>query len=48
MRCRCCDSPEAKWIHYWQEYYCEDCKDSIDETISEDEELEEFMEDVSY
>lgn len=38
MRCRCCDSPEANWISYYEEYYCDECLDVIEETTQEWEE----------
>lgn len=44
MRCRCCDSPQAKFIHHYDEWYCEECLDSIEDVISEDEDLEELDE----
>ena len=39
MRCRCCDSPEAKWDGV--DFYCDSCLDSIWEAIHEDEEDDE-------
>ncbi len=43
MRCRCCNSPDAHYIRYYDEYYCNECLDVIEETIAEDsfDDLEE-------
>ena len=40
MRCKCCDNPDATYIRQWEEWYCKECLDIIEETISEDEEID--------
>ena len=45
MRCYCCNSPEANWIHCYDEWYCDECLNSIDETIQEwEEDLDDLVE----
>lgn len=44
MRCRSCDSIEAKWVEAWEDYYCQECLDAIYDTLEEYEDLEEFSE----
>jgi uncharacterized Zn ribbon protein len=43
MRCKACNSEEAVWDGH--DYYCEECLEAIDETLSEFDlfELEEFI-----
>ena len=39
MRCRSCDSSEAKWVEAWEEYYCQECLDAIYDTLDEYDEI---------
>ena len=43
MRCRCCNSVEANWISYYDEYYCDECLEVIEDTVQED--FEDVLED---
>ena len=38
MRCKCCNSKEAK--RTFGDYYCDDCSDVIKETIIEDRQID--------
>jgi hypothetical protein len=42
MRCKACNSPDAKLNRAWGEYYCEECSDSIYDSLEDFEELDEF------
>jgi len=45
MRCRSCDSIEAKWVESWEDYYCQECLDAIYDTL---EEYDETLDDYEY
>ncbi len=46
IRCRCCDSPEAKWVRAWEDYYCDECLDSIYDSLGEFEEEEDTLDSI--
>ncbi len=40
MRCYCCNTPDAEYIRHFEEYLCDECLASIEETVAEDEGLD--------
>ena len=44
LRCRSCDSPSAKWVESWEDYYCQECLDAIYDSLDEFEDFEEISE----
>lgn len=44
MRCRSCDSPLAKWVETWEDYYCQECLDAIYDSLDEFEDFEDISE----
>lgn len=42
MRCRSCDSPDAHYINHWDDWYCDECLDSIMDTLDEYDPLEDL------
>ena len=40
MRCRSCNSPSAKWVESWEDYYCDECLEAIYDSLDEFDEEE--------
>lgn len=43
MHCRCCDSMDARRIDYYEEWYCDECLEVIEDTLNEYEDLEDTV-----
>jgi hypothetical protein len=48
MRCKSCDSDKGKWVEAWEDYYCEECSDSIYESLEIFDDEEDFMEGIYF
>ena len=44
LRCKSCDSIDAKWVEAWEDYYCQECLDAIYDSLDEFDDLEEISE----